>query len=93
MKRQSILLIIILLAFGGAVYFFYQQYFAARPTTKRITEAKIDFKIHLAELKRLKDLRPDVSVFEDPFFKGLQTPPPPVEIPVTQGRVNPFSPF
>lgn len=47
----------------------------------------------LAEVRRLKNLELDTSLFEDRFFRDLEEPQ---EIPqpeVTPGRENPFAPF
>lgn len=64
------------------------------------TEADAAVQARIAEYRKIKTLKPDLSIFSDPFFTSLFTPSqlygtgavPPTGA-VTTGRVNPFAPF
>ncbi len=90
MGKQNILIIIFVIIIGATVYFWYQTI-----NTAEIVEnpAVVELESRLTELRRLKDIRFDTSIFQDKFFQRLSLPviPPPPE--VTIGRPNPFAPF
>ena len=90
MIQQNILVIIFTVVIGTTAYFWYQAV-----NTQEIVEnpAVIELESRLAELRRLKDIQFDTSIFQDQFFQRLSLPviPPPPE--VTIGRQNPFAPF
>ena len=92
MGKQTILLIIIVGALLGTGYFLY-QYFQSGPALQALPRTETEFQIKLAELKRLKELRLDTSIFQDQFFRTLEPPEIPAETPLTPGRNNPFLAF
>ena len=89
----SVLFFAALIATGVFVY----QYFTGGPEVGDMTTTEpVDERI--AEYRKIKTLRPDLSVFADPFFKSLFSPVAvfgtgPVQSTSTPGRTNPFTPF
>lgn len=56
-------------------------------------EERASFAKSLAEVRRLKNLELDTSIFQDRFFLDLEEPQEVPEPEVTPGRENPFAPF
>ena len=54
---------------------------------------RASFSSTLAEVRRLKTLDLDTSLFQDRFFRDLEEPEIAPEPEVTPGRENPFAPF
>ncbi|MBI2640470.1 MAG: hypothetical protein HYW91_01130 [Candidatus Sungbacteria bacterium] len=95
MNRQTILLLVFVIVLGLIAYLWYgYAQTATRPETAR---AEGSFSTRLSELRRLKDLQLDVSLFQDPFFKSLQAPEGMAGEKIREqtkiGRENPFLPF
>lgn len=96
--KQTIILIIVVLVLGGIGYFWYAyvQSTPAEPTTTS-ADTQTALKQQIANLRRLKDLHLDTSIFQDPFFQQLKASDgsvlAPPEVSQQQGRPNPFLPF
>ncbi|MDO8600527.1 MAG: hypothetical protein Q7R73_02825 [bacterium] len=88
MNRQTIftIILVIVLAALGALWY---VYFSGRSAEDTDGPAGVDVGVY----QRVKDLRLDVALFDDPVFRELkqETIPPPVSQSV--GRSNPFLPF
>lgn len=95
MNRQTlfyITLIVVLLSIGY-VWFRYSRAPTVVPTGDDAGEM---FETRLSQLRYLKDLQLDISIFQNPLFKTLKAPEtiPAISQPVIkQGRTNPFLPF
>lgn len=94
--RQIILFIVLIAAITLTVVFLY-QYFVG--TTKTDTGVSVGIQAEkLSEYRQIKNLKPDLSIFTDPFFKSLFSPAQtfgtatPLSS-ITPGRANPFVPF
>lgn len=92
MTKQMVLSIIIAMTLLGTAYFLY-QYSQSGPALEVLPQTETEFQTRLAELKRLKELRLDTSIFQDQFFRTLEVPEKSAETPLTPGRSNPFLPF
>lgn len=88
MNRQLVLLIlfIVILATIGFLWLRYSQ-------TPPTAEVETGFGARLVELRRLKDLKLDIAVFQDKFFRSLELPREVPEPELKVGRNNPFAPF
>lgn len=95
MNRQLILTIVLIAALGGTGYIWYQYSQTTEVIPKPEFSEKTDhLEERLSELRRLKTLRIDTSIVEDPFFKSLGTPQEAINQPeVKSGRPNPFLAF
>ena len=87
MNKQTILtvfLVVVLAALGGVWYF----YWSGRPA-----EDAGGTGVDTVSYQRVKDLKLDAALFNDPVFRELkqETIPPPVTESI--GRNNPFLPF
>lgn len=78
-----------LLIFIGYLWYGY----VAAPADTGTGEAQASFAKSLAEVRRLKNLDLDTSLFQDRFFLDLEEPQEIPEPEVTPGRGNPFAPF
>ena len=96
--RQTVLSIVLVVAVIGAGYFTY-QFFAGGPAGEELSAPEGIDEQRLAEYRKIQTLKPDLSVFTDPFFKSLFSPwqvfgagaaAAPTAKP---GRPNPFAPF
>jgi len=95
--RQNILLIILIAAVILMGFFIYQYFFESKPGDIEAPDG-IQSEL-LSQYRQIKTLKPDLSIFADPFFKSLFSPlqtfgtgtsTKPTVIP---GRANPFVPF
>lgn len=92
MSKQTILLIIMVVALTGTGFFVY-QYFQSKSTPQISPQTETEFQTRLAELKRLGELKLDTSILRDQFFRTLELPEKPAEVPLVPGRNNPFLSF
>ena len=100
MNKQKIFIIVFILAVLGAVYNFYQSS-KITPGTATTGETDTDLVKDLSKIRKLKDSRLDITVFENTVFKNLESAPelikrvPSAEIQpsLRPGRANPFLPF
>lgn len=97
--KQTLILILVVLLLGGAGYAWY-AYIQSAPTTDQTPSTvnpQVALKQQIANLRRLKDLHLDTSLFQDPFFQQLKANDgsvlAPAETTQQQGRPNPFLPF
>ncbi len=95
MNKQTILLLIFIGILGTTGFLWY-RYAKTLPPSQAV-KAEDSFEARLSDLRRLKDLQLDVSLFRDPFFKTLQssedTVGEKVKSQTKAGRENPFLPF
>ena len=94
MDRQTIFLIIFLLALGGGGWVWYQS----RATSQESAAAGpsrdiLEIEARMAEIRRLKNITIDTSVFQDPRFRALKDVRATSGPAVAPGRVNPFAPL
>lgn len=90
MNRNTVFTLVFVILLGVIGYMWY-GYLGAPTDTDGAEQAS--FTKTLAEVRRLKNLKLDTSVFQDRFFLDLEEPQ---EIPqpeVKPGRENPFAPF
>lgn len=90
MNRNTIFTLVFVIILGVMAYMWYG--YLALPTDTDGAE-QASFTKTLAEVRRLKNLKLDTSIFQDRFFLDLEEPQ---EIPqpaVEPGRENPFAPF
>lgn len=90
MNRNTIFTFVFLVLIGFIGYTWY-RYLDTSPETA--AEDQQRFAQSLADVRRLKNLQLDTSLFQDRFFRDLEEPQ---EIPqpeVEPGRTNPFAPF
>ena len=96
--RQTVLSIVLIVAVIGAGWFTY-QFFTGGPSDEELSAPEGIDEQRLAEYRKIKTLKPDLSVFTDPFFRSLFSPwqvfgggaaATPTAKP---GRPNPFTPF
>ena len=101
MSKQNILIIVFVLALLGVVYNFYQSS-TISPATDAEGEASKDLVKDLSKIRKLKESRLDISVFENIVFKNLESSPELVKRAsaaeaeasgLRPGRANPFLPF
>lgn len=95
MSRQTIFILVFIIIVGSIAYVWY-RYTQSLPQQERV-ETGGSFGTRLSELRRLKDLQLDVSLFQDTFFKSLQAPETiageKIGGQTKTGRDNPFLPF
>ncbi len=97
--RQTILVLILILALAAIGYVWYAYFGSAPalPTETPIANGPKALQDRLGTLRRLKNLRLDTSVFQDPLFRALETAPTFQESLAggegEHGRQNPFTPF
>ena len=103
MSRQNLIILIIVLVFAGAgIWFFYFQ--SSSPAADQAADTSSDPDVQhveqeLVNLRRLKDLRLDTSILQNPFLKSLEVPRTISQKTgtstayATPGRSNPFLPF
>lgn len=94
--RQAILSVLFFAALTATGVFVYQYFVSGTESGDMTTTEPVDER--LAEYRKIRTLRPDLSVFADPFFKSLFSPiavfgTGPVQPTATPGRTNPFTPF
>lgn len=93
MNRQTILTAITLIAFAATAYI-WVQYAAKRPEAREDKETALDSpEGRLGELRRIKEITLDTSIFQDRFFQGLIELAPLPETAIQAGRTNPFEPL
>ena len=88
--NRNTLFSLVLVALLGVIGYTWYGYLGATPETEA---ERAGFSKTLAEIRRLKTLDLDTSLFQDRFFLDLVEPQ---EIPqpeITPGRENPFAPF
>lgn len=90
MKKNILIIVIVLILLGTAfIWLSYGKNRSASHDPETIESTKI----RLSQLRRLKNLKLDTTIFEDPLFRALKeskaSPLPDVQI----GRTNPFVPF
>ena len=97
--KQTVLVLILILALAVVGYVWY-AYFQSAPETvtePAITHGSKTLLDRVGALRRLKNLRLDTSVFQDPLFQTLETAPASQELVSggegERGRINPFTPF
>lgn len=93
MTRSNIFLIFFLILLLGTGYLWYQY---SRTSLVSPEKASEDFEARLAQLRRLKTLKIDVAILEDPFFKSFRSISEvvaPEKVEVKTGRSNPFLPL
>lgn len=89
MNRNTLFSLVLVILLGVIGYTWY-GYLETSPETEA---EHASFSKTLAEVRRLKTLDLDTSLFQDRFFRDLEEPQ---EIPqpeITPGRENPFAPF
>lgn len=90
--RQTIITIFTLLLIGGIGYLWFQV--RGGPSAPSAVGAlDQESEERLAEYRRLKNLRPDLSVLSQPVFRALQRPGTLRTTTTPPGRLNPFAPF
>lgn len=89
MNRGTIFvfIFIILLALIGYTWYNYSRQPADTPAPQAESDKTV------VEVRRLKNLELDTSLFQDRFFRDLTEPKEKVEPEATPGRENPFAPF
>lgn len=91
MSRDSFLILILILIFAATAYIWYSYPRSSPPVAEAIPADELT--VRLEELRRLKTIKLDTSIFEDRFFQSLVLPKAPVQPEVKVGRPNPFLPF
>ena len=91
------IILILVLAVTGFVWF---SYFRSKPSLENSIISlgdKTDFRSDLVQLRRIRNLKLDTTIFEDKFFQILQSsvqpPVSPAGVGEVVGRTNPFTPF
>ncbi len=96
MQRQTLFIILFILLLS-AIGFVWLRYWNAPPATIGTGAEEAPAAPRLQELRRLKKVELDTSLFRDPFFRSLTFPVPPGGVaPGSEsvpGRANPFLPF
>ncbi len=90
MRRSTFFSFILLLIMGAAGYAWY-RYFQAPPAEVAGDRARLTRT--LADVRRIKNLELDTSIFEDRSFRALEPLRAIAEPEITPGRDNPFAPF
>ncbi|MBI2639796.1 MAG: hypothetical protein HYW90_02800 [Candidatus Sungbacteria bacterium] len=95
--RQTIFLIVLVVALVLTGYFLYQYFFGSQAET---VEAPAGTRSELlSRYRQIKSLKPDLSIFTDPFFRSLFSPlqtfgtGTSTKTSTVPGRKNPFAPF
>lgn len=93
MSQKNLLLIVsIVLLFGGTGYFLFPR--STGTGTAALKEEETNaFEVRLLELNKLKDIKLDIPLLEDPFFRSLSVPAGVTAPEGTVGRPNPFLPI
>lgn len=92
MNRQTISTIIFIISLVATAYVWY-RYKQYTPLDDKKAEIRSDITTSLSELRRLREIKLDTSIFQDKFFQTLSSPP---SLPLQEaiiGRQNPFTPF
>ena len=90
--------VVLIIAVVGTGYFAY-QFFTGGPSDEEFGAPEGIDEQKLVEYRKIQTLKPDLSVFTDPFFKSLFSPrqvfgTEAVGAPIVKpGRPNPFVPF
>lgn len=96
--KQVLLSIVLIVAVIGASYFTY-QFFVGGPSAGELSAPSGLDQQKLDEYRKIQTLKPDLSVFTDPFFKSLFSPAQvfgggaTTTLSAKPGRANPFAPF
>ena len=90
--RQTVITVFALLLIAGVAYVWFQvrRGPSASPGSATLDQASEE---RLNEYRRLKNLRPDISVLSHPVFRALQRPGTLRTTTTPPGRLNPFAPF
>lgn len=89
MNRQTLITVIVVVVLGGAGYLWY--WYSPQAPGEEISSVLPGAR--LVELRRLKEIKFDTSLFEDQFFQSLVVYPSMPALDVTPGRSNPFEAF
>lgn len=89
MNRSTIFSFVFLLIIGAVGYMWYN--YLEAPAGGEAERAR--FTKAFAEVRRLKSLELDTSLFQERFFRDLQAPVEVSQPDVPLGRENPFAPF
>ena len=102
MKKRTLMIIISVVAVAVAIYGFY-SYSQSSDNAVTASNADSDSARNLSDIRRLKDLKLDTSIFQNPSYQALQSSPAVTQFvsagsstPVVTGRPgrpNPFLPF
>lgn len=96
MAKQKIFIIVFILAVLGMVYNFYQGS-TISPESEEKGTTNTELVKDLSKIRKLKDSRLDITVFDNVVFKNLESAPElagrPASTALTAGRINPFLPF
>lgn len=90
MNRNTLFTLVFLVLLGLIGYMWYRYLDTG---TDAAAEDRQQFARTLAEVRRLKNLQLDTSLFQDRFFRDLEEPQEVPQPEVTPGRTNPFAPF
>lgn len=90
-RRHILIIILVLILIGGGYYAYTRRSVILTQTPQAPTNTQ--YGENVRELRRLKSLSFDTSVFSDPRFRALKEPPPPPVASITFGRENPFLPL
>ena len=99
MKHITLIAVVVLVLGGG--FFIWQR---STPEEEPIQISNPELEATINNLRRLKTIQLDTSLFEDPFFASLALPTTEplgsldqdgslIPFPTKQGRPNPFLPF
>lgn len=92
MSKQTILVIIFIIILVAIAYV-WLNYQSATPEKAATEGDKEALDLRFSELRRLKDIKFDTSIFQDKFFQNLKPPPSAIQEEAKIGRENPFVPF
>lgn len=92
MSKQTILVIIFIIILVAIAYV-WLNYQNSAPGIAATGEDKEALDIRLSELRRLKDIKFDTSIFRDKFFQNLKPSASTIPEDTKIGRENPFVPF
>lgn len=92
MDRNTLQLILIFVVIIIAGYYGF-SYFKGSGADIEENTVMPQLQARLEELRRVKTIKLDTSIFQDSFFKSLTLPKPIPQPEVKFGRDNPFLPF
>jgi hypothetical protein len=95
LDRQTIFLIILLLALAGGGWVWYQSRVTPGDAAQSAGPSQdiLDIEARMAEIRRLKTVEINTSVFQDSRFRALKEITATSSPAVSPGRLNPFAPL